>query len=112
MNLLSLDEVLLIADQESDEVYWQFLKLLEMDLEAKLCILPVFAKRYLEVPNYFVIVAACKLAKRFSVRSDQPTMVLVQRIKQWFQIPDEQRITLCRSWMVGFILEIESKSKI
>ena len=101
MNLLSLEDVRNIADQESDEVYWQFMKNLEIDLEVKRCILPVFAKSFLETPSYSVMVAAFKLAKRFAVQNDQGASALFHRIKQWFQIPDEERTALCRSWMVS-----------
>ena len=104
MGLLSLVDVAKISDQDSDEVHFQFMRHLEMDLEEKRCILPVFAKRYLATPSYSVLAAAFKLAKRFSVRSDQSATTLFQRIKGWFQLSDEERSALCRSWMVRCLL--------
>ena len=102
MDLMTAEEVSDIAERESDEVYWQMMKHLELDLEAKRCIPPVFAKRYLETPSYSTLVTAFKLAKRFLVGSDQTAFSVFKRIGEWFKLSHEQRKAMCATWMVSF----------
>ena len=107
MDLMTEEEVVTSADQDSDEVFWQMMKLLESDLEEKRCILPVFAKQYLQVRSYACLVVAFKLAKRFLVRTDQTTFAIFKRIAEWFHLPHAKRAELCHTWMVSnrFIID-------
>ena len=77
------------------------MKHLEVDLEAKRCILPVFARRFLQLPAYSSLALAFKHARRFLVRSDPTSLHIFRRLREWFQLPDEERASLCHAWMVS-----------
>ena len=100
MDLMTADEFASCLDYDSDEVFWQMMKHLELDLEAKRCILPVFAHRFLATPSYSTLVTAFKYARRFLVRTDPTFHTLFKTIRNWFKMSHLERTTLCRNWMV------------